>query len=121
MIPSRTALALTMSAGLLAGCAQAGAETAAPPAHTSPPPQTIPYDLSTHCGIEEARIGTTYYEAVPPLTDGSHNPPEGWDNPTQRGTMTLISDTEAVFRDTRGHEVVFHTRQEATTFKHLCE
>src|ERR1039457_770589 len=48
-----------------------------------------PYQLSTHCGIDEARIGNRYYEAVHPLSDGQGNPPAGWGNPYQQGTMTL--------------------------------
>ena len=29
-----------------------------------------PYQLYTHCGIDEARIGNRYFEAVHPLSDG---------------------------------------------------
>jgi hypothetical protein len=78
------------------------------------------YDLYTHCGIDEARIGNQYFEANPPLSDGSGNPPPGWGNPYQAGTMTLVSPAEAVFTDTSGHRVVFKVRPGAKTFKHLC-
>lgn len=43
-----------------------------------------PYELLTHCGIREARIGSTYYLADHPLSDGQGNPPPGWGNPYQR-------------------------------------
>jgi hypothetical protein len=79
-----------------------------------------PYQLYTHCGIDEARIGNRYFEAVHPLSDGSGNPPPGWGNPYQQGTMTLVSASEAVFRDHAGHQVRFRLRPGATRFKHLC-
>jgi hypothetical protein len=79
-----------------------------------------PYRLYTHCGIDEARIGDGFFEAVHPLSDGNGNPPAGWGNPYQLGSMTLVSPTQAVFRDNAGHEVVFRLRQGATSFRHIC-
>jgi hypothetical protein len=79
-----------------------------------------PYQLATHCGIDEARIGHRYFEAAHPLSDGQGNPPPGWSNPYQQGTMTLISPAEAVFRDSAGHQVHFRLRPGATAFRHLC-
>ncbi len=46
--------------------------------------RAMPYTLRTHCGIDEARIGATYYEAKTPLSDGSGNPPNGWGIPSRR-------------------------------------
>ena len=80
-----------------------------------------PYQLLTHCGIDEARLGGRQFEAVHPLSDGQGNPPAGWGNPFQRGTMTLLSPTLALFRDHAGHRVLFRLRPGATTFKHLCD
>ena len=79
-----------------------------------------PYQLYTHCGIDEARIGNRYFEVVHPLNDGQGNPPPGWGNPYQQGTMTLLSSAAAVFRDHAGHQVQFRLRPGATAFKHLC-
>ena len=59
------------------------------------------YDLHTHCGIDYAQVGNRYYEVTPPLSDGSGNPPPGWGNPYQPGTLTVISPTQAVFADGR--------------------
>jgi hypothetical protein len=70
-------------------------------------PKPVPYNLYTHCGIDYAQVGNRYYEATPPLSDGSGNPPPGWGNPYQAGTLTVISPTQAVFTDTAGHRVVF--------------
>ena len=80
-----------------------------------------PYVLYTHCGIDEARIGSRYFEAVHPLSDGQGNPPPRWGNPSQQGTMTLLSPSKAVFGDNAGHYVQFRLRRGATSFKHLCE
>ncbi|MCX5201368.1 hypothetical protein OG897_07870 [Streptomyces sp. NBC_00237] len=63
--------------------------------------------VATHGGIREARIGATYFAAETPLDDVSGNPPEGWGNPSRPGTMTLLSETEAVFTDGAAHEVTF--------------
>ena len=81
---------------------------------------TRPYRLYTHCGIDEARIGNRYFEAADPLTDGAGNPPAGWGNPYQQGTMTLLSPTTAVFRDDSGHHIVFRLRPGTTSFRQLC-
>ncbi|MFE9171561.1 hypothetical protein ACFYNZ_18890 [Streptomyces kebangsaanensis] len=107
-----------LAAGVLAGCAAVGGGGGAVPA--TPVGRTIPFDLYTHCGIDEARVGSTYFEAETPLSDGSGNPPEGWGNPTQHGTMTLKSEREAVFTDDAGHEVKFRARPDVSAFKRLC-
>jgi hypothetical protein len=93
--------------------------------HSRPGATTVgseqPYTLSTHCGIDEARIGSHYFEAVHPLSDGQSNPPAGWGNPAQQGTMTLLSPSKAVFSDDAGHRVLFRLRVGATSFKHMCD
>ncbi|HEY5835160.1 hypothetical protein [Streptomyces sp.] len=111
-------VAFALAAGVLTGCGTVveGGEGV----RTTPSARTIPFDLYTHCGIDEARIGSAYFEAETPLSDGSGNPPAEWDNPTQRGTMTLKSQTEAVFSDDAGHEVKFRARPGATDFKLIC-
>jgi hypothetical protein len=66
------------------------------------------YKLYTHCGIGFANISGTWFEADTPLSDGSGNPPKGWDNPEQRGVMRLLTASTAEFRDDNGHDVKFH-------------
>lgn len=66
-----------------------------------------PFDLLTHCGITGTRFGGRYFAAVHPLVEGAGNPPQGWGNPYQRGSMTLVSADEARFVDTAGHRVRF--------------
>ncbi|MGW4747250.1 hypothetical protein ACWEPR_20845 [Streptomyces sp. NPDC004290] len=114
----KTILALALTVGVLTACAQMDEDVNT--VRAASPARTIPFDLYTHCGIEEARIGSTYFEAETPLSDGSGNPPEGWGNPTQHGTMTLKSETEAVFTDDTGHEVKFRARPGAKAPKHMC-
>ncbi|GHG31297.1 hypothetical protein [Streptomyces zaomyceticus] len=124
------ALTLALVTGAATGCAKADGGTeavratptaqATPSVRATPSPRVIPFELYTHCGIDEARIGSTYFEAETPLSDGSGNPPDGWGNPTQLGTMTLKSETEAVFTDDAGHEVKFRARPGARAFKHIC-
>ncbi|QUW85503.1 hypothetical protein SMIR_41250 (plasmid) [Streptomyces mirabilis] len=119
----RITFALALAVTVLAGCTKTHEDTKpvrATPSSGTPSVRTIPFDLYTHCGIDEARIGSTYFEADPPLSDNSGNPPEGWDNPIQHGTMTLKSKTETVFTDNAGHEVKFRARPGATAFKRLC-
>lgn len=81
----------------------------------------LPYELYTHCGVDEALVDGIYFEADRPLIGEASSAPPGWDNPYQRGTMTLPEPGRAVFRDDRGHEVTFHSRPGATGFKRLCD
>lgn len=94
-----------------------------PPA---PPPLTaqaevMPYDLYTHCGVDEAKIGAVYFEAESPLIGTARSAPPGWGNPEQPGTMTLLSSDRVVFHDDLGHEVFFRARPGATTPKLICD
>ncbi|MDT4946630.1 MAG: hypothetical protein QOH14_3363 [Pseudonocardiales bacterium] len=85
-----------------------------------PASDVSPYSLYTHCGIREARIGDTYFVADRPLDDGQGNPPPGWGNPYQAGTVTTPSPSVAVFRDSAGHIVRFHARPGATSYLTIC-
>jgi hypothetical protein len=122
----RGALAIAVPVALILGACSA--QTAAPVADHDGPSRSVaatggparPYQLYTHCGVDEARIGNRYFEAVHPLSDGQGNPPAGWGNPYQGGTMTLLSSTEALFRDGAGHRVVFRLRPGARSFQHVC-
>ena len=112
---------LAIVAGVVTACGSP-APSAAGPADTATAaarsPQ--PYQLYTHCGIDEARIGNRYFEAVHPLSDGNGNPPPGWGDPYQEGTMTLVTPTRAVFSDAAGHRVLFRLRPGVTGFRHVC-
>jgi hypothetical protein len=121
----RLLVAGTVAAIVLTACGSSPTAHVTTPVRPSPAAPAAagwpqPYRLYTHCGIDEARISNRYFEAVHPLSDGQGNPPTGWGNPYQQGTMTLISPAEAVFRDSAGHQVQFRLRTGATAFKHLC-
>ncbi|WP_422934109.1 hypothetical protein [Sinomonas sp. P47F7] len=75
--------------------------------------------LTTHCGIHEVRVGNTFYATDKILDDGNGNPPAGWGNPFQAGTIT-VTGQDAVFRDAAGHTVTFHARPGATSFLDMC-
>ncbi len=94
--------------------------TVAPPTGT-PAAKPFPFDLLTHCGVDDAKIGDAYFEAEAPIIGPAHSAPAGWDNPYQHGTMTVLSPSTAIFHDDRGHEVRFRVRPGATAFKHACD
>jgi len=75
----------------------------------------VPYalDLSTHCGVLGTDVGGTWFAADPPLVEGPGNPPAGWGNPYQPGTLTLTSSDEGLFTDDAGHEVVLRAAPES--------
>src|SRR5215469_2971058 len=118
-------LSLAVLTVVLAACTSGGLRPAAKSATTATAGpnfsrSTRPYTLYTHCGIDEARIGSRYFAAAHPLSDGADNPPAGWGNPFQKGTMTLLSPSTAVFRDHAGHRVLFVLRRGARSFKRVC-
>lgn len=78
------------------------------------------FSLYTHCGIHELTFGGRWYERVGgALDDGQGNPPSGWDNPYQAGTLSGSGAT-VVFSDRVGHRETFHLRPGATGPKTLC-
>jgi hypothetical protein len=101
------------SAGDSAAGAESAEENSAAAAGAGPldvPPRAevgvpYPFDLYTHCGIHGADVAGDWFAAEPPLVEGPGSPPPGWDDPFQRGTLTLESEDEAVFRDDAGHEL----------------
>ncbi|XVV00031.1 hypothetical protein ACQPW3_21460 [Actinosynnema sp. CA-248983] len=63
----------------------------------------------------------TFTLTTPATTTPSPDPhPPGWDDPCQDGTKILVSDTEAVLADPKGHEARCTTRPGATAFRQLC-
>lgn len=56
-----------------------------------------PYRIHTHCGVVAMYFDGRFWDAQPPLRDGSGNPPAGWDRNDQAGTVTLLSRDRAEF------------------------
>ncbi|WP_421742932.1 hypothetical protein [Cellulomonas sp.] len=109
----RRALVVVVALVVLAGCAGA-------PAEPFPTRLDGTFSLYTHCGIHELTYdGGWYVRQGGRLDDGSGNPPDGWDNPTQAGTLTVTGD-EAVFTDVEGHEEHFDLRHGADKPLQLC-
>ena len=113
-----TIVGILVAAVTLSGCGQQGSAAVTPtPGETS---TTTAFDLYTHCGINGLKVNGRYFQHVGgSLDDGSGNPPRGWDNPYQRGTLTVSGDL-AVFRDQAGHVERFKARPGATGPLMIC-
>jgi len=107
----------------VAGCGAATDGLGPAPATSSSGTAAVggePFSLYTHCGIRELTFGGRWYERVGgALDDGQGNPPHGWDNPYQAGTLTSSGST-VLFRDRTGHREVFQLRPGATGPKVIC-
>ena len=120
-----TGVTLLAAAGCSAPAGPPEASPASPQASRTTPSRAaasdaVAFTLYTHCGIDEAKFEDRYYEAVHPLSDGNGNPPDGWGNPQQSGTMRAVSPVEAEFRHPAGHVVLFRLRPGATAVKRMC-
>jgi hypothetical protein len=65
------------------------------------------FQLYTHCGLDSPTAmdfdGSFWDPAGPaPASDGSGNPPAGYGNPYDQGTITLISPTRVQYRSGTG-------------------
>lgn len=63
--------------------------------------------LYTHCGVWSIVVDGRLWLADPPLHDGSHNPPDGWDENTTNGTWSETAIDHAVFRSDLGKTAQF--------------
>jgi hypothetical protein len=100
----------------------AGQQSQQPLARSTPSPSPTkevqvgvpyPHKLFVHCGT----LGTTFagrnWDADPSISE--HNPPPGWDENEEPGTMTLISQDRAEFRSsTDGKTVQFKLRPDGS-------
>lgn len=68
--------------------------------------QPRPFQLQTHCGLDRSfiRFDGDYWMAVgpEPLNDGAGNPPDGFGNPFDDGTMQRTGSSTAVFVSSQG-------------------
>lgn len=58
----------------------------------------VPFQMFTHCGVRGAMIDGIWWQATPELSDGNGNPPDGWVNGNQAGTLEYLDDSTAIFR-----------------------
>ncbi len=100
-----------------AGSLRSGPRRAADRSGTAAGPSSQ-YRLYTHCGIEWASIDGVDWHADQPRSDGNGNPPPGWGNPFQVGTLTVSDHATAEFVSAAG-SVTFR-RTERTEPPVLC-
>jgi hypothetical protein len=65
------------------------------------------FQLYTHCGLDWPQtmdFDGSFWDPIGPgpASDGNGNPPAGFGNPIDRGTITLISPTLAQYRSSTG-------------------
>jgi hypothetical protein len=68
---------------------------------------TYRFQLNTHCGLDWPQamdFDGSFWDPIGPgsVSDGNGNPPNGFGNPIDRGTITLISPTLAQYRSSTG-------------------
>lgn len=117
-------VAAVMGSVVLTACATATSVAVSSSAHqpggTGGVVHAGPFALYTHCGIHELAFEGRYYTRVGgTLSDGQGNPPAGWDNPYQRGSL-VVESSQAFFSDAKGHREIFTLRPGATSFETLC-
>jgi hypothetical protein len=82
------------------------------------PGRSSRYLLYTHCGIEWASIDGVYWHADQPRSNGNGNPPRGWGDPFQVGTLRVSDHATAEFVSAAG-SVTFR-RTDRTELPVLC-
>jgi hypothetical protein len=92
----------------IAGCDWLIPPSAAPSGNLagSEPAIGVPYPVSvyTHCGLRHVEFDGSNWEISGVLSDGSFNPPPGFGNPFDNGTVTLITYDRARYRSEFGME-----------------
>jgi len=86
---------------------------------STPPRPDSAFSLLTHCGINGAMIDGRWWTASPQLNDGNGNPPAGWDNPSQIGTLHFTSDDTVTFDAGNSRTVTLH-RTTSTDYPFIC-
>jgi len=63
------------------------------------------FELYTHCGLDwplAMDFDGSFWDPLGPASDGYGNPPAGYGNPFDQGTITLISPTRTQYRSSTG-------------------
>jgi hypothetical protein len=71
---------------------------------TGEPAIGFPYPVTvyTHCGLRHVEFDGSDWQISGVLSDGSFNPPAGFGNPMDNGTVTLITHDRATYRSQYG-------------------
>jgi hypothetical protein len=75
-----------------------------------------PYTLYTHCGVRSAFIDGRRWVADPILSVDNVNPPPGWGNPFDRGSMELVAEALARFTSSAGLAAEFRPLPEGSEY-----
>lgn len=65
---------------------------------------TYDYVLYTHCGVEWAPIDGVWWR-TDPLGVADANPPDGWGNPYDAGSLTVTGDDTATYTSDTGIDI----------------
>jgi hypothetical protein len=68
--------------------------------------EEYPYRLYTHCGIRSAYFNAQWWIADPVLED-NYNPPQGWGNPFDVGTMQMTQKNRLLYLSAGGETAEF--------------
>jgi hypothetical protein len=77
-------------------------------------------DLGTHCGLTQVKFAGGFWDIQGSLDDGNGNPPPGFGNPMDAGTITLISGEEAIYRNQAGEQRKLTKAAELPPTGQLC-
>ena len=83
---------------------------------------TYRFQLYTHCGLDwplAMDFDGSFWDPIGVASDGYGNPPPGYGNPIDRGTITLISPTLARYRSSTGTVMQWH-RHPGSQFSDGC-
>ena len=123
------AAAILLLLALMACDADITATATPAPTPTSAPPAEpgfakigarYTHNLSTHCGVRYADFDGRRWLADPILTNNEGvSPPPGWGNPSDPGTIELVTKDRAMFLSHSGEQAFFIPAPEDYQFK-LC-
>jgi hypothetical protein len=91
----------------LAGCSATSPSPGTPLARPSGSLQVgvhYAYRLETHCGLRPIELDGGVWTFQDVISDSSGNPPSGFGNPWDDGTLTLLDHDHALFRSSHGVE-----------------
>ncbi len=83
------------------------------------------FDLYTHCGLDfpvAVDFDGSFWDPIgpEPASDGSGNPPAGFDNPTDNGTIQLLSHDLAEYLSRSGTVLRFRRSTSSGRTTYLC-
>jgi hypothetical protein len=74
-----------------------------PASEPAEPGAAYAFELYTHCGLDHlVDFDASLWAVIGTADDGNGNPPEGFNNPFDEGTMTLVEGDVAEFRGQLG-------------------